>query len=172
MQGFLLWKNKYIFMRVRKLCGENCVLAETTEEGYNYKVEENKGDGMMIVGIGIDIIEVERIRAAVNRNKFVQRIFTGREQNYCESRGIQCAASYAARFAGKEAVMKAFGTGLAGGNWTDIEIVVDQSGRPSVVLEGAFAQRAQQLHILQIHISLTHAREYAAAQAVLWGGDF
>ncbi|CUH96281.1 hypothetical protein P22_2371 [Propionispora sp. 2/2-37] len=125
----------------------------------------------MIVGIGIDIVEIERIRSAVKRDRFVRRVFTRGEQAYCESRGQQGAASYAARFAAKEAVMKAFGTGLAGGNWTDIEIVVDKNGRPSVVLQGMFAERAQQLHLVQIYISLTHAQEYAAAQTVLWGRE-
>lgn len=124
----------------------------------------------MIVGTGIDIIEISRIKAAVVRQSFVQRVFTKNEQHYCESRGVQKCASYAARFAGKEAVMKGFGTGLAGGSLQDIEILLNDKGRPYVTLRGQFAALAKEMGVTEIHISLTHAREYAAAQAILWGG--
>lgn len=123
----------------------------------------------MILGTGIDIIEIGRIRTAIGRESFISRIFTPGEQAYCESRGAQRPASYAARFAAKEAVMKAFGTGLAGGNWTDIEVVPADGGRPVVRLHGSFARLAEAQGIGEVHISLTHAREYAAAQAILWG---
>ncbi len=121
----------------------------------------------MVCGIGIDIIEIDRIKEAIKRESFVHRVFTVSEQKYCNSRGAQCAASYAARFAGKEAVMKALGTGLAGGSWQDIEILSDATGRPFVELSGNFAILAEQLGVTQVYISLTHAREYAAAQVVL-----
>jgi len=124
----------------------------------------------MIVGIGIDIIEIERIKAAVEKRRFVQRVFSDGEQAYCESRGGQSFASYAARFAGKEAVLKAFGTGLVGGKWREIEILPDSLGRPTVKLSGYYEQMARQKGVSAIHISLTHAREYAAAQVVIWGG--
>lgn len=121
----------------------------------------------MIIGIGIDIIEISRVKEAIKRELFVRRVFTDNEQKYCNSRGAQCAASYAARFAGKEAVMKAFGTGLSGGSLQDIEIIPDDKGRPFVKLGGNFAILAEQLEVARIYISLTHAREYAAAQVVL-----
>src|SRR5690349_7921589 len=86
----------------------------------------------MIQGIGIDIIEIDRIANAIKRDLFVQRVFTSGEQLYCEKRGVQRAASYAARFAGKEAVVKAFGTGLVEGSFQDIEILPDAKGCPQV----------------------------------------
>ncbi|MDR3566046.1 MAG: holo-ACP synthase [Negativicutes bacterium] len=124
----------------------------------------------MILGIGIDIIEIERVRAALERERFAQRVFTDGEQAYCEGRGGQRFASYAARFAGKEAVLKALGTGLVGGQWRDIEILPDVLGAPSVNLSGFFLELARQKGVGAIHISLTHAREYAAAQVIIWGG--
>ena len=124
----------------------------------------------MIIGTGIDIIEISRIKDAIKRQTFVHRVFTVGEQQYCESKGVQKASSYAARFAGKEAVMKAFGTGLAGGSLQDIEILLNDKGCPYVNLSGKFAELAEELGATNIHISLTHAREYAAAQAILWGG--
>lgn len=124
----------------------------------------------MIIGTGIDIIEIHRIKDAIIRQSFVNRVFTMSEQQYCESRGVQRTASYAARFAGKEAVMKAFGTGLAGGSLQDIEILLNDKGCPRVELSGQFAALATDMGVTAIHISLTHAQEYAAAQAILWGG--
>ena len=125
---------------------------------------------LVIIGTGIDIIEINRIKTAVIRQSFVERVFTLSERQYCESRGLQKASSYAARFAGKEAIMKAFGTGLAGGSLQDIEIFLNDKGCPHVKLSGKFAALARDLGVNSIHISLTHAREYAAAQAILWGG--
>lgn len=125
----------------------------------------------MIIGIGIDIVEIERIAAAIERDAFVRRIFTPGEQAYCEERGRQRAASYGARFAGKEALLKALGTGLSGGRWQEIEILPDAKGQPQVRLMGSFAQAAAAQGVERIYISLTHARHYAAAQVVLWGGE-
>ncbi|HWR41811.1 holo-ACP synthase [Sporomusa sp.] len=124
----------------------------------------------MIIGIGIDIVEINRIKAAVEREAFIQRVFTAQEAAYCRSRGVQQAASFAARFAAKEAVAKALGSGFAGGNIKDIEVIVADRGKPVIALHGSFAVLAGELGVTDIHISLTHAREYAAAQAVLEGG--
>lgn len=123
----------------------------------------------MILGIGIDIAEIGRIKKALTHAAFALRVFTAAEREYCEARGVQAAASYAARFAGKEAVMKAFGTGLSKGSWQDVEIIVDEMGKPKVVLQGYFALLAQNRKVRQVHISLSHTREYAVAQAVLEG---
>lgn len=125
----------------------------------------------MVIGIGIDIIEISRIKTAIERGTFVRRVFTDNEAAYCLSRGVQQAASFAARFAAKEAVAKALGTGFTGGNIKDIEVVIEAGGKPSIALYGSFAELAKQLGVSQIHISLTHARDYAAAQVVLEGGN-
>lgn len=125
----------------------------------------------MIVGIGMDIIEISRIKKALTKDAFRLRVFTAGEQAYCEARGKGNAASYAARFAGKEAVLKALGTGFNGGTWQDIEILPNSAGQPQVALFGYFKDVAERKQIQEILISLTHAREYAAAQAIAIGRD-
>ena len=82
----------------------------------------------------MDMVEIGRIRKAIQNEAFVQRVFTEAEQQYCYSRKTKAYESFAARFAGKEAVMKAFGTGLRGGRWTEIEILPDELGAPHVTL--------------------------------------
>ena len=122
----------------------------------------------MVVGIGIDLVEIHRMKKAVENPLFVKRVFTLAEQAYCNSRGRQGAASYAARFAAKEAVMKALGTGLAGGGtWQDVEVLPDDQGKPVMKLTGYFAQLAESLGVAQIFVSLSHAQEYAVAQVLL-----
>jgi len=111
------------------------------------------------------------MRAAIDNPAFIQRVFTPAETEYCQSRGRQKAASYAARFAAKEAVMKALGTGLAGGSWQDIETLPDSKGKPDLKLSGSFGRLAESLDVTCIHVSLTHAQDYAAAHVVLWKGD-
>ncbi len=123
----------------------------------------------MIKGIGIDIIEISRVEKSLANPNFVKRIFTENEQKYCNSRNKQAAASYAARFAAKEAVVKAFGTGMVGGTWQDIEVLPNDEGAPHVKLHGYFAYIATKQKIYHVHISLSHAREYAIAQAILEG---
>lgn len=125
----------------------------------------------MVVGIGIDIIEISRIKKAIESSSFVGRVFTEAEQLYCNARGNQRAASYAARFAAKEAFVKALGTGFIGGTWHDIEIVVNEQGRPDVKLTGFFAAEAQKRGIARIMVSLSHSREYAVAQVLAEGGN-
>lgn len=118
--------------------------------------------------IGIDMVAVERIERATKRQSFKDRVFTRAEQAYCESRGKQCAQSYAARFAGKEAVLKSLGTGLRGGCLTEIEILPNELGAPIVRLSGYFAETARKMGIEEIIISLTHDKTYAMAQALAW----
>ncbi len=126
----------------------------------------------MVVGIGIDLVEIHRMKKAIERPLFVQRVFTPAEQAYCDSRGRQNAASYAARFAAKEAVMKALGTGLSGGGtWQDIEVLPDEQGKPVMTLSGYFGQLSRKMDVTRIHVSLSHAQEYAAAQVLLWRGE-
>lgn len=122
----------------------------------------------MVPMIGIDMVAVERIERAIQKERFTDRVFTKAEQAYCESRGKQCAQSYAARFAGKEAVLKALGTGLRGGKLTEIEILPNEFGAPMVQLSGYFADLAHDMGITEIIISLTHDKTYAMAQALAW----
>ena len=121
----------------------------------------------MVLGIGTDIVEIARVRKAVESDRFRDRVYTEREQEYCQSRGMQAAASYAARFSGKEAVLKAFGTGLRAGSLLDIEILPDELGCPRVALSGYFAEKAAAMGADRIHLSLSHARDYATAQCIL-----
>lgn len=126
----------------------------------------------MIVGIGVDLVEIHRVKRAIENPAFVQRIFSPAEQEYCNSRGRQKASSYAARFAAKEAVMKALGTGLSGGgSWQDIEVLPDDLGKPVMTLSGYFGQYADRLGVSRIFVSLSHAQEYATAQVLLWRGE-
>ena len=123
----------------------------------------------MIVAIGTDAIEVERVQRAVDHprwgERFRQRVFTAGEIAYC-TRRRRNAESFAARFAAKEAVMKALGTGYAKGVWwRDIE-VVRQSGPPRIVLHGGAAARAASLGITHWHLSLTHTAGQALAYVI------
>ena len=100
---------------------------------------------------------------------FLARVFTQEERAYWDGRGAGRAGSYAARWAGKEAVVKAFGTGLRQGTLLDVEIVPDVLGAPEVHLSGFFAALAEERGVWRIHLSLSHAREYAVAQCILEG---
>ena len=126
------------------------------------------GDAM-VLGVGTDIIEIERMKKAMGREAFLARVFTQEERTYCDGRGAGRAASYAARWAGKEAVLKAFGTGLRQGTLLNVEIVPDVLGAPEVHLSGFFAALAEERGVWRIHLSLSHAREYAVAQCILEG---
>ena len=120
----------------------------------------------MIIGIGTDIVEIERVRRAVEREHFLRRVFTETEINYCQSCGKNSAASYAARFAAKEAFFKALGTGIVTA-LTNIEIRKDVRGKPEIFLEGDAKFLADEKNIDKIFLSLSHSREYATAVVVL-----
>ena len=123
----------------------------------------------MIIGTGVDLIEVERIERALRRHgrRFLDRLFTPAEIEYCEAGGALKCHRLAARFAAKEAALKALGTGLRDGlNWTDIEVVRDPLGKPALRLSGKAADLAAQQGIAQVHVSLSHAKDYAVAQVV------
>ena len=123
----------------------------------------------MILGIGSDIIHISRVARAIANERFLERVYTARERAYAESRGKTITASLAARFAGKEAVLKAFGTGLRCGKMTDIEILPDDLGAPIVHLDGYFAAHAQEMGVERVWITLSHERDYATAYCVLEG---
>jgi len=123
---------------------------------------------MRIHGIGIDVVEVDRIESAIARHgePFLSRLFTDAERAYCAAQK-RAALHYAARFAAKEAVSKALGTGIGGeAGWLDLEIVRDPSGAPKLALHGSAAEFAKDKGISEIQISLSHAKDYAAANAV------
>ena len=121
----------------------------------------------MIVGIGCDIIEIERIARAIKSESFIRRVFTAEEAAYCQRRGQQAAASFAARFAAKEAVLKALGTGLREGSLQEIAVDNDGLGKPLVQLSGHFAMLAKQLGVKNIQISLSHSGELATAYVIM-----
>jgi holo-[acyl-carrier protein] synthase len=123
----------------------------------------------MIVGTGIDIAEVPRIREAIERHgeRFLKRIFTEGEIQYCESKANR-VERYAARFAAKEAGMKAIGTGWNHGVcWRDIEVARKPGGRPTLLLHGKAAEFAAKLGATNIALSLTHTAQEAMAQVIL-----
>ena len=123
---------------------------------------------MMIYGIGIDVVEVDRIERAIERQgeAFVSRLFTQEERDYCE-RQARPAMHFAARFAAKEAVSKAFGTGIGGqAGWLEMEVLRVESGAPKMLFHGNAAEFLKTEGISEVQISLTHARDYAAANAV------
>ncbi len=117
----------------------------------------------MIVGLGTDIVEVERIRRLVRSEAFLQKVFTAGERRYCDGTSDP-ARSYAARFAAKEAVAKALGTGFGGHcALLDVEVVRSESGKPGVMLSGAAAERARALGIADWLLSLSHTDGMAVA---------
>ena len=123
----------------------------------------------MIVGTGIDITEVPRIREAIEHHgeRFLKRVFTEGEIQYCESKANRIER-YAARFAAKEAGMKAIGTGWNHGvRWRDIEVARKPGGRPTLLLHGKAAEFAAKLGAKNIALSLTHTAEEAMAQVIL-----
>ena len=123
----------------------------------------------MILGTGIDIAEVPRIRGAIERHgeRFLKRIFTEDEIQYCESKANR-VERYAARFAAKEAGMKAIGTGWNHGvRWRDLEVVRKPGGRPTLLLHGKAAEFAARLGATNIALSLTHTADQAMAQVIL-----
>ena len=113
---------------------------------------------------GVDIIEIPRVQGVLDRygDRFQQRVFTPGELAYCRGR----APNLAARFAAKEATMKALGTGVRGVAWKDIEVARAESGAPSILLHGRAKARAQHLGVQEISLSLSHSREYAVAFVV------
>lgn len=121
----------------------------------------------MIIGVGCDIIEIERIKKAIQKDSFVRRVFAVCEIEYCSSRNKQAVASFAARFAAKEAVLKAFGTGFRGGSLTDVILLNDKLGKPYIKLGGYYAELAQKLNVKNIHISISHSNENAMAYVVM-----
>ena len=125
----------------------------------------------MILGSGVDLCEVPRIEATIGRYgvRFLDRVFTAREIAYADRKANRFER-YAARFAAKEAGMKALGTGWTGGiTWRDFEVVNLPSGRPTLTFHGRAAEIAEKLGVRHVALSLTHTKEQALAMVILEG---
>ena len=123
----------------------------------------------MIISIGIDIIEVARIREVLLRTpRFAERVFTPAERQYCDSRGVVSAQHYAARFAAKEATLKALQTGWRGGiSWQDVEVASKENGAPYLIFTGQVLEVFKNFSATATHLSLSHTSEHAIAQVIL-----
>ena len=122
----------------------------------------------MIVGLGVDIAEVDRLEAAIGRRgeAFLKRVYTPGEIAYCERHRARFER-YAARFAAKEATMKALGTGWGNGvRWVDLEVAREPSGKPTMRLHGRAREIADQMGVKHISLSLTHSGNTAFAQVI------
>ncbi|HEX4321540.1 MAG TPA: holo-ACP synthase [Acidobacteriaceae bacterium] len=125
----------------------------------------------MLIGTGIDLTEIPRIRNSMERfgDRFLNRIFTARERAYC-LRKKNAAESFAARFAAKEAAAKALGTGISFGvTWLEIEVTREPSGRPGLAFHGRAAEIAARLGVTHAALSLTHTGAMAMASVALEG---
>jgi holo-[acyl-carrier protein] synthase len=128
---------------------------------------------MTVLGIGTDIVECLRIAQMIERHGelFITRVYTQHEFEYCSSRKA-ATQHYAGRWAAKEAVLKAMGTGWARGiRWRDIEVRNDESGRPRIALGGGARDVCEQIGVAEMLISISHCRSHATAFAVAMGKD-
>jgi holo-[acyl-carrier protein] synthase len=124
---------------------------------------------IMLVGTGIDAVEIERVARSIERYgaRFIQRIFTAGEIAYCQRRK-NCAESFAARFAAKEAGAKALGTGIQRGvTWTDMEVRRAPGERPTLHFSGRAQERAERLGVKRVSLALTHSQTLAFASVQL-----
>jgi holo-[acyl-carrier protein] synthase len=128
---------------------------------------------MAVIGVGLDLVEVGRVRALLERHpeRFARRVFTEAEAAYCR-RGARAAERFAARYAAKEAIMKALGTGWSAGvAFRDIEVIRAASGAPGIRLDGAARRRAAEIGVRRIDLSLTHTGDHAVAVVVFSGEE-
>ena len=117
--------------------------------------------GQVVVAIGADLVDIDRIRTTMERQvRFAERVFTAGERHYCDQRNDP-AERYAARFAAKEAVLKALGTGLGGADFTDIEVVKEPNGKPELAITGRAAALAAELGIKRWLITISHSENLA-----------
>jgi len=123
----------------------------------------------MIVGIGLDLVKIDRVRAIAERwqARFLDRLYTDAERRDCMKKASPYA-SLAGRFAAKEAVLKALGTGWSDGiSWRDIQVLTDRAGRPRATVSGRVKTLMKRAGVTDIHVSLSHDTDYAVAEAVL-----
>jgi holo-[acyl-carrier protein] synthase len=120
----------------------------------------------VVIGIGVDLCEIDRMRVALDRSPQLRaRVFTDDEQRYCDERSDP-TERYAARFAAKEAVLKALGLGIGACKWREIEVARADGGAPSVRLHGAAQRLAGERGVTRWHLTMTHTRSLAEAIAV------
>jgi holo-[acyl-carrier protein] synthase len=114
--------------------------------------------------VGVDIVEIERVSGVIERwgDKFLSRVYTDAELRYCRGR----VSELAARFAAKEAITKALGTGIRGLAWREMEVLPDRLGKPLVTLHGRALARAAAIGLSHFAVSLSHSRDYAVAMVV------
>ncbi len=126
----------------------------------------------MIKGMGIDLIEIARVEQAVSRSgdRFLTRVFTPGEIEYCY-RSSRPGPHLAARFAAKEAVLKALGLGLRQVRWTEVAVERDEMGKPGIRLSGRAGEIARAQGITEVLITLSHCKDYALAQAIAMGKE-
>jgi holo-[acyl-carrier protein] synthase len=125
----------------------------------------------MIIGCGIDIVELERIKDLIDRHgdRASKKIFTDAEIEYCQDKK-KYWQHFAGRFAAKEAVAKALGTGIQDGiAFRDIEVTLDDLGAPAITLTGGAQKRADELGVIKVHLSISHGEDHAVAQAIAEG---
>ena len=123
---------------------------------------------MRVVGVGVDVVEIDRFAESLRkRPRLAERCFTEAEQAYCSRKPFP-PQHYAARFAAKEAVGKALGIGMT--RWREVEVVRGR-GAPTIALHGKYAQRARDLGVEAVHVSLTHGRDSAMAFAIVEAAD-
>jgi holo-[acyl-carrier protein] synthase len=117
-----------------------------------------------MLSVGVDIIEIERVGQAITRwgERFLNKVYTDAELAFCRGRVPELAV----RFAGKEAISKALGTGLNGVSWREMEVLADHRGKPLVTLYGRAAARASELGLTEFAISLSHSQDFAVAMVV------
>jgi len=141
------------------------------ENGYGAGERIRGHRGIMIVGLGIDVAEVKRIRAVIESQgeRFQRRVYTPEEAAYCEQFKNKYER-YAGRFAAKEAAMKALGTGWSRGvRWVDVEVVRLRGGRPTISLKGEAKKIAEAMGVKNIALSITHTAEQAIAHVIFEG---
>jgi holo-[acyl-carrier protein] synthase len=120
----------------------------------------------VIEGLGVDIVEIERMAAALKRHpRMKERLFSESERSYCDSRN-RPEVHYALRFAAKEAILKALGTGFSGMSFRDVEVARDSTGRPQPTLHGRAAEVAEERGVTEMHLSLSYTHTTAVASAV------
>lgn len=125
----------------------------------------------MIGGLGVDIVEIDRMALALSRTpRMKERVFSEGEREYCDARS-RPEVHYAMRFAAKEAMLKALGTGFSGVRFTDVEVARDERGRPVPVLHGRAAELAQAAGVREMHLSLSYTATTAVASAVVISGE-
>lgn len=125
----------------------------------------------MIVGIGTDIIEIQRVERVIGKTpRFYETVFTNDEKSYYISKGKKIQ-HLAGAFASKEAVSKALGTGFREFSASDIEVIHDELGKPQVQLYGEAKKLSDELGVTNIHITISHCQTYAVAYAVIEGGN-